>query len=460
MKIIIYIILYITTCKTCCADNIIENKFLSNHTFLNIYIILIFLSCYILITLEEFIYIKKSKSTMIAAITIWITISIFANEKNESIIINESIKKILLEYCELFLFLLVAMTYINSIKTFGVLEKLKNIILSKNLSYKKIFWIINFLTFFISPIADNLTTALIMCSITNSIGKNKKSFIKLTSISIVIAANAGGAFSPFGDITTLMIWQKNIINFNSFFHIFIPSLISFLIPALLISIKIPKNKPSGIFLNEKPLKKEAKILILMFISTIAFTIMLQMYLKLQAAIGMMAGLSLLQIFEYIQNKKYKNSFNLSYQISKIEWETLLFFYGIMLCVNGLAVTGILHNISIFAYNELGSTLGLKHIQTPANIIIGFLSALIDNIPITFAVLNMNLNMSEGQWLLMTLTTGIGGSLLSVGSAAGIAVMGQSKKIYTFFSHLKWSWAILLGYIFGVIIHIQLNNFLF
>lgn len=459
LNIIIYLILFIITCNTCYANNVINNKFLTSHYALSIIIIIIFIICYILVILEEFIHIKKSKSTILAAGMIWSLIAITAQDANHIKIMDLHIKHVLLEYCELLLFLFVALTYINSIKTLGVLNKIQDLIKLRKLTYKQIYWLTGFLAFFISPIADNLTTALLICSIIISIDKTNKQFINLSCINIVIAANAGGAFSPFGDITTLMIWQNNIIKFESFFNIFVPSLVSFLIPSIIISCKIDTTIPQNI--NNKPtkLKNGALQLVTLFIFTIIFTIILQNSLHLPSTIGMMTGLGLLYLFEYAQNKK-NNAFSVAEQINKIEWDTLLFFYGIMLCIAGLSVLGILDNISNFIYNEISTNVSSIHKQTPANIIIGLLSALIDNIPITFAVLSMNPVMSEGQWLLVTLTSGIGGSLLSIGSAAGIAIMGQTKNVYTFFSHLKWSWAILIGYICGIITHIQINKHLF
>lgn len=459
LNIIIYLMLFIITCNTCYANNVINNKFITYNHYLNAIIILIFILCYILVILEEFTNIKKSKSTLLASGLIWSLIAIMTQNANNAIIIDSHIKHVLLEYCELLLFLFVAMTYINSIKAFGVLSKIQDLITTKKLTYKKIYWLTGFLAFFISPIADNLTTALLMCSIIISIDQTNKKFINLSCINIVIAANAGGAFSPFGDITTLMIWQNNIIKFESFFNIFIPSLISFLVPSIIISYKIEKNIPKNSNNTNIELKHNAFYLIALFLFTIIFTIIIQTSLHLPSTIGMMTGLGLLYLFEYIHNKK-NNTFNITEQINKIEWDTLLFFYGIMLCIAGLSALGILDNISNFIYNEISQNINPIHKQTPANIIIGLLSALIDNIPITFAVLNMNPTMSEGQWLLVTLTSGIGGSLLSIGSAAGIAVMGQTKNIYTFFSHLKWSWAILIGYICGIITHIELNKHLF
>ena len=127
----------------------------------------------------------------------------------------------------------------------------------------------------------------------------------------------------------------------------------------------------------------------------------------------------------------------------------MFFYGIILCVGGLGTLGYLGVLSQIMYVDMG--------PTAANILVGFLSALIDNIPVMFAVLQMNPDMSHGQWLLVTLTAGVGGSMLSIGSAAGVAVMGQARGIYTFFAHLKWSWAILLGYVASIATHFAVNG---
>jgi Na+/H+ antiporter NhaD/arsenite permease-like protein len=139
-------------------------------------------------------------------------------------------------------------------------------------------------------------------------------------------------------------------------------------------------------------------------------------------------------------------------LQRVEWDTLLFFYGIMLCVAGLGAFGYLATGSDFLYGSMG--------PTTANILVGFASAIFDNIPVMFAVLEMDPEMSLGQWLLITLTAGVGGSMLAIGSAAGVAVMGQARGVYTFFGHLKWSWAIVIGYGASVWCHMLINGALF
>jgi Na+/H+ antiporter NhaD/arsenite permease-like protein len=135
-------------------------------------------------------------------------------------------------------------------------------------------------------------------------------------------------------------------------------------------------------------------------------------------------------------------------LQRAEWDSLMFFYGIIMCVGGLGAFGYLVIGSEWLYGGLG--------PTTANILVGVASAIVDNIPVMFAVLEMRPDMSQGQWLLVTLTAGVGGSMLSVGSAAGVAVMGQARGIYTFFAHLKWTWAITLGYAASIATHMWLN----
>jgi Na+/H+ antiporter NhaD/arsenite permease-like protein len=145
-------------------------------------------------------------------------------------------------------------------------------------------------------------------------------------------------------------------------------------------------------------------------------------------------------------------FSVFSRVARAEWDTLLFFYGVVLCVGGLGFMGYLSHASELLYGDFG--------PTAANIAVGVLSAIVDNIPVMFAVLSMMPDMSHGQWLLVTLTAGVGGSLLSIGSAAGVALMGQAKGKYTFFGHLKWSWAIALGYAASIAAHMWINADLF
>lgn len=433
----------------------------STNTPIGILVVAIFAIAYLIVILEEFLNLRKCKPMIFAAGMIWVLIAILAKQQGLSHIVVHAIKQNILEYSELLLFLLCAMTYVNVMLERKVFASLHAWLTNHGFSLRQLFWITGTLAFFISPLIDNLTTALVMGAVITAIGKDQPKFMALSCINVVVAANAGGAFSPFGDITTLMVWQKNILQCQEFFALFIPALVSYLIPALVMSFAIPSVRPEQSNLNTK-MAVGAKRVILLFLLTITTAVGFYYYLALPPVIGMMTGLSYLAFFDYylkINPKKSGFSFNILQKVAEIEWDTLLFFYGIMLCVGGLATIGYLEYLANTLYLDLdwGLNLSAMYKQTPANITIGLLSAIIDNIPIMFGLLTMSPEMSKGQWLLVTLTAGIGGSLLSIGSAAGVALMGQSRGAYTFFSHLKWSWIILVGYCAGIWAHILLNK---
>jgi Na+/H+ antiporter NhaD/arsenite permease-like protein len=293
-----------------------------------------------------------------------------------------------------------------------------------------------------------------MGAVVLAVGADKPKFVSIAFINIVVAANAGGAFSPFGDITTLMVWQSGQVKFFEFFALFIPSLINFLIPATIMSFAITNETPKAS--EEKVhLKKGAISICFLFLCTIITAVSFEQFLHLPPFLGMMTGLSYLFFYSYYikcsENKttEITTEFNIFNKVARAEWDTLLFFFGVIFCVGGLGTIGYLADVSHFLYDGFGAT--------NANIVAGVLSAIVDNIPVMFAILTMNPEMDVFQWLLVTMTAGVGGSLLSVGSAAGVALMGQSKGMYSFFSHIKWSWAIALGYVAGIYAHFLING---
>ena len=425
-----------------------------------------FVFAYLLVMAEEYLHLRKSKPVILCAGIIWTLFALASKGTGDFEIAHRAIDENIVEYAKLFLFLLAAMTYVNAIEERNVFATLRAYLVQKGFSYKTLFWITGALSFFISPIADNLTTALIMCAVVMAVGKESSKFISLSCINIVVAANAGGAFSPFGDITTLMVWSDGKLPFNDFFYLFLPSVVNFLVPAICMHFAIPTGKPAKLT-ETIQMKFGAKRIILLFLLTIITAVVFHNYLHLPPAIGMMTGLAYLQFFGYyvkMRDKRMKktdgNIFDIFQQVKSAEWDTLLFFYGITLCVGGLAQFGYLSNISQTIYHDWGVGYSAIHTQTPANIFVGVLSAIIDNIPVMYAILTMSPVMSDGQWMLATLTAGVGGSLLSIGSAAGVALMGQARGHYTFLSHLKWVWAIALGYIASIAVHLWLNHELF
>ncbi len=436
----------------------------------------IFVFSYLLVMGEEVIHLRKSKPVLVAAGLIWGIIGFIYVQNGMSELSEAAFKHNLLDYAELFLFLLVAMTYINAMEERQLFDALRAWMIGRGFSLRTVFWLTGFMSFFISPIADNLTTALLMCAVVMKVGGINHKFISLACINIVIAANAGGAFSPFGDITTLMVWQKGVVQFSQFIDLFIPSLVNYIVPATIMSLFVV-NRTQKVQEEKVIMKRGAKRIVGLFLLTIATAVCTHTFLGLPPVLGMMTGLGFLQFFGFFLRMTFDKSvakkrklaeraqdekrltylghvvpFDVFTRIARAEWDTLLFFYGVVLCVGGLGFMGYLSLVSEAMYTHWDVTY--------ANIAIGVLSAIVDNIPVMFAVLTMNPDMGLGQWLLVTLTAGVGGSLLSIGSAAGVALMGQAHGVYTFAAHLKWTPVIALGYAASILVHLWLNASLF
>nr|VFJ90040.1 MAG: Na+/H+ antiporter, NhaD family [Candidatus Kentron sp. LFY]VFJ99286.1 MAG: Na+/H+ antiporter, NhaD family [Candidatus Kentron sp. LFY] len=450
----------------------------------------IFGIAYLFVMAEEFTHLRKSKPVILAAGIIWAAIAWVYVQNGMPHAAEEAFRHNLLEYVELFLFLLAAMTYINAMDERQVFEALRSWLVRKGFGFRQLFWTTGILAFFISPVADNLTTALLMCAVIMAVGGSNTRFVGLACINIVVAANAGGAFSPFGDITTLMVWQKGIVDFTTFFLLFIPSVVNFLVPASIMHFAVPDERPEA---NAEviQMRRGAITIMFLFLLTIATAVSFHNFLHMPPVLGMMTGLAYLKFFGFYLKKTHAKyypdvpydaekadhelgdtlnvaafprevKFDVFKKVERAEWDTLLFFYGVIASVGGLGFIGYLAMTSELMYVQWGELVqqwgwGAEWAATPANVMVGILSAIVDNIPVMFAVLTMMPDMSQGQWLLVTLTAGVGGSMLSIGSAAGVALMGQARGMYTFFGHLKWAWAIALGYIASIITHIWINS---
>ena len=425
--------------------------------------LVIFALAYLLVIAEEFTHLRKSQPVMMAAGVIWGLLAIAAASVGEAESIHIAVGTYLLEFAELLLFLLVAMTYVNAMSERNLFEALRVRLLQRGLGYRQLFWTTGALAFCLSPVIDNLTTALVMCAVVLAVGRDSPKFVTLACINIVVAANAGGAFSPFGDITTLMVWQRGILRFWDFFNLFLPSLVNWLVPAVIMHFAVPGGAPT-VKEESVVIKHGGLVVVGLFAVTVLLAVGFHNFLALPPFMGMMTGLALLKLYGWHLTRKANavdiadfdrqgapgdvDAFDSYEQVARAEWDTLLFFFGVIMCVGAIGYCGYLALASEWFYGDLG--------PTTANVLIGLLSAVLDNIPMMVAVLQMHPQMDTGQWLLVTMTAGVGGSLLSIGSAAGVALMGQAKGNYTFFGHLRWSWAIALGYAASIGVHLLVN----
>ncbi len=431
--------------------------------------LIFFALSYILVVYEDKTHLRKSVPMILAAGVLWI---LAAMSPVGGEIVEEKLRESILEYAELFLFILAAVSYVHTLEERQVFDVLRAWLIRRGLTYRGIFWATGAIAFCMSPLADNLTTALVLGAVAISVGATTARFVVPACINIVVAANAGGAFSPFGDITTLMVWQRGLVEFVEFLRLFIPSLANWLVPAAIMSFSVPKDLPAAAADSPK-LLAGAKTVIALFLATILVTVILHQFLHLPPMLGMMTGFGALHLYGYIlrhttsaassvdddelrlvlddatEPPRKHTSFDLFDLLNKVSWDTLMFFYGVMLCVGALDAFGFLDAAVRATYGSWG--------PTAANVALGLASAVLDNIPLMAGVLAAAPEMNHAQWLLATLTAGVGGSLLSVGSAAGVALMGQARGIYTFSAHLRWAWVVALGYVASIMLHVLLNG---
>lgn len=402
----------------------------------------IFVVGYYFIAAEEKYHIDKAKPALFTGTFMFILIGVYYAAVGADFAAYEhEVDHMILEIAEIFFFLFVAMTYIEALIERGVFSALRSKLIAKGYSYRELFWITGLLAFFISPVADNLTTALILSTVLLTIDDKNKEFLVPGAINVVVAANAGGAWSPFGDITTLMVWAAEKGAFGEFLYLFPASFLGWAVTAYFLSRYVPDLDPNKEGDPEEAerieILKGGKMIIAFGALTIALAVVGKQVIHLPPMWGMLFGLAILQLYMFFLKKRHNVDVSIFQAMSKIENNTLLFFFGI------LAAVGALHFIGFLEYAAK-----LYEIFSPTivNIGVGFLSAIVDNVPVMSAVLKANPNIDQAQWMLVTMTAGIGGSLISFGSAAGVGVMGKMSGIYTFTSHMKLAWTVLAGYI--------------
>lgn len=439
--------------------------------------VIVFAVAYLTVMAEERLHIRKSQPVIMAAGVIWALVALAYARAGDTATAAEAVRHGIAEYGELFLFILVAMTFVNTMEERQLFDALRSRLVRRRLSLRRVFWLTGALAFCLSSLLDNLTTALVMGTVAITVGRGSPKFVALACIGVVVAANAGGAFSPFGDITTLMVWQAGRAEFWDFFRLFLPALVNWLVPAALMSLAVPAGIPDAED-EEVVLRRGAWAVVGIFALTIALAVSAYNLLALPPVLGMTTGLGILKFYGFYLHwterrhpaaalagaddaplyedgplagfaPPRRDALDVYEILRRSEWDTLMFFYGIILCIGGLAQMGYLAELSHALYGGAG--------PVAANVAVGVISAVVDNIPVMFAVLNMDPAMDLSQWLLVTLTAGVGGSMLSVGSAAGVALMGQARGVYTFGVHLRWTWAVALGYAASVWVHLLVNG---
>ena len=411
-------------------------------------LILIFTLGYLAITLEHTIKINKSATALMTAVLCWTLI--ISNASNKELVI-EQLSHHLSSISEIVFFLLGAMTIVEIIDAHDGFQNITERI--KTTHKTKLIWLISVITFFLSAVLDNLTSTIVMMSILNKLIEDKKTKWLLLGL-VIISANAGGAFSPIGDVTTTMLWIGGQISpLNIMKQTFLASLVCMVVPTLIINymikgkIELRANVENSLNFNTNSF--ERNLIFYVGIGCLLFVPLFKTLTNLPPYMGMFLSLGIIwTLTELIHNKKHVNEkgiLSVSHALRKIDTPSILFFFGILLSISSLEVVGVLPQMA----STLNSSIGNLNLVA---ICIGLLSAVFDNVPLVAALQSMySLNdypQDHYFWELLAFTAGTGGSCLIIGSAAGVAVMGI-EKIDFFWYLKKISWIALIGFMAGV-----------
>lgn len=414
--------------------------------FTNILLLAIFLAAIVAISLEHKLEINKSWIALLAGSVMWMIVSLGADSEALKIAIKEGSSEIF----GLIVFLMGAMTIVEMMGKYRFFTWLETKLSSINIGKTGLFWIMGFITFIVSAILDNLTTTLVMIQIGRFMYRDKRNFM-LFVINTIIAANAGGAMSPVGDVTTIMLWLAG--KFTAWEIVIsglLPSLVAWSVPQFLLTRKIRAEVREPVGADTVPPLQWNIILIGFF--TFGFAVLVNI-LNLPPFFGILFGLSAVAIlidFRLKQGKLKKKANKIVHVIKTIDMATITFFIGILLAVNALAFSGVLGEIAKVLFgqqpgeNETALIIG--------NAVIGMISSVFDNVPLTAAVIDMLPQaVSHQYWVLLAITAGTGGSMLVIGSAAGVAAMGQVPEL-TVKEYLKeGTLPALLGYLGAILV---------
>lgn len=419
-------------------------------------LLVIFVLGYALITLEHTIHINKSATALITAVLCWTLIVLNAPDSE---IVIESLTHHLSAISEIVFFLLGAMTIVELIDAHDGFQSITESI--KTTHKTKLIWLIAIITFFLSAVLDNLTTTIVMISILNKLIEDKKTKWMLLGL-VIIASNAGGAWSPIGDVTTTMLWiGGQITPLNIVKQVFFASLVSMVIPTLIISYmikgQIALKQATADQVNTNSNLFERNLIFIVGVGALLFVPIFKTITHLPPYMGMLLCLGIIWVVTEILHKKKpaeeKGVLSVNHAIQKIDTPSILFFFGILMSIASLEYVGVLPELAAF----LNTTIGDINLVAIA---IGLLSAVLDNVPLVAALQSMYSLEQYPQdhyfWELLAYTAGTGGSCLIIGSAAGVAVMGLEK--IDFFWYLKRiSWIALIGYLVGALVFIVQHN---
>lgn len=389
---------------------------------------------FVLIVIEDIIHVNKAKTTLFFGTLCWILLFIFAGDNTSREHVQHQLEHNLLEIATLWLFLMSTMTFVAYLNSKGFIAQIVQRALPAQLSERKLMFIVASFAFVFSSFADNVTATLVSIAVISSVKLEAAKKIRYGTL-IIFAVNSGGVSLITGDVTTLMFFLADKVTIANLLLLVVPAFFSVAVLALFLSRGL--NQQLVVEKSKKPIAKTDITVAGIFVLTITGTLLLNVLYAIPPVLTFLFGLAVMFLIAQflMRNKAAQSVIN---YVREVEFETLLFFLGVLLLVGVLKEVNFLQN-----FTDLYAMLP----PLQANYLMGLSSALIDNVPLTAALLKADLVMTPGEWLLLTYATGVGGSLLIIGSAAGIIAMSKLKEL-TFGTYLKMGGYLLFSYSLG------------
>ncbi len=416
-------------------------------------VIAIFLIGYAAIVLEHPIKINKTASAILTAILCW---TVYVLNSPDVHIVEQGLERHLAETAQIIFFLMAAMTIVELVDAHEGFRMITDRI--KTTNAVTLLWVISIITFFLSAILDNLTTSIVMVSLLRKL-VNDEEKRKFYAGMVIIAANAGGAWSPMGDVTTTMLWIKGFISAGGVVTaLILPSIVSLLVPLLYLSftMKGDVQRPELLHTGHAENITGSRTMFFTGIGALLFVPVFKTITHLPPYMGMMLGLSVVWIVSEIihsdKDEEERKEFSAAKALSRIDSASMLFFFGILIAIGALGEIGILRSLATLLDDTLGSI-------DVVVIVIGVLSSIVDNVPLVAGAMEMydlaatgDYAMNGKFWEFLAYCAGTGGSLLVIGSAAGVAVMGMEKIDFIWYLR-RISWLALIGYLAGATVYL-------
>ena len=421
-------------------------------------LVLVFVIGYVLITLEHTIHVNKTATALITGVVCWAVYALMAPSGEP---VGEHLTENLGHTAEILFFLLGAMTVVELIDAHDGFTLITDRIASRNT--RTLLWIISGLSFVLSALLDNLTTAIVMVSVARKLVRNPEQRRVMAGM-IIVACNAGGAWSPIGDVTTTMLWiGGQVTTINIMKTVFLPSLVSILVPLAILTVQIPAGTTSFEVSAEeegvsrpyvsKTARRDRRLMLAIGLGGMLYVPIFKGLTGLPPYMGMLLVLGAIWVASEIIHKDKddveKEPLTPAYALSQIDAPSILFFLGILLAVGSLEATGVLRDLA----GSLTNTVGDMDVIV---VLIGIVSAVVDNVPIVAAAMGMydltTYPADSKLWEFLAYCAGTGGSILIIGSAAGVAVMGMERLDFLWYFR-KISWLAFIGYLAGALTYL-------